>query len=423
VRFRRTAVAPYDLDRLRARAARVGWLVEGRDALRGGFGESVVTLELTAGLRDVQPAVDALRATTLVGDDGPPGTGVVAFASLPFAPGAPSRLEVPRYVVSQLADGRAWLTRLEGSPEFDDLDDEPVDVQAVQQPTELTYQPSPDQYAHRVTQAVQRLRRHELDKVVLARAVCGRVGEPVDPAAVAHRLADREPLCTVYALPLPDGRRYVGASPELLVRRTGPVAQCHPLAGTIALPDDVDPEDYQDWLLNSAKNLHEHAILVRDIVQSLADAYDEVVADPTPSVVTLSRIAHLGTWITARASHSRRAPDALAVLARLHPTAAVGGSPRDVALDYIDRVEDDRGHYAGPLGWIDQSGDGEWWIGIRGVVLDGPRFEARAGAGIIGESEPAAEREETRDKLASVLSAVITDAAGRHATDAPVPTP
>ncbi len=408
MRFRRSAVAPYNLERLRARAARVGWLLEDRDAVRCGLGGPVLTLELTAGLHDVASAVDTLRAATLVGDDGPPGTGVVAFASLPFAPGAPARLEVPRYVVTQLADGRTWLTRLEGSPAFDDLDDEPVDEQAVQPPTELIYQPSPDEYAHRVAQAVQRMRREELDKVVLARAILGVVGEPVDPAAVAHRLRDREPLCTIYSLPLPDGRRYVGASPELLVRRTGPRAQCHPLAGTIALPNDVGPEDYQDWLLGSDKNLHEHAILVQDIIRTLADVYDEVSADPTPSVVTLSTIAHLGTWITAHASDSGGAPDALSVLARLHPTAAVGGTPRDVAVDHIARVEADRGHYAGPLGWIDESGDGEWWIGIRGVVLDGTHFEARAGAGIVRESEPAAEREETRDKLASVLSAVIT---------------
>ena len=423
MRFRRTAVAPFDLDRLRARAARTGWLLEGRDAVRCGFGDAVLTLHLATGLRDVQRAVDALRATSLSGDGGPPGTGVVAFASLPFTPTAPAYLEVPRYVVSQLADGRAWLTQLEGSPALGDVDDEPLDTQSVQAPTDLAYAPTPDEYAHRVARAVQRMRRRELDKVVLARAVTGTVGEPIDPAAVAHRLRDREPLCTVYALPLPDGRRYVGASPELLVRRSGPVAQCHPLAGTIALPDDVDPEDYQEWLLGSAKNLHEHAILVRDIVDTLADAYETVTADPTPSVVTLATIAHLGTWITARTRDSSHAPDALSVLARLHPTAAVGGTPRDVALEHIDRVEVDRGHYAGPLGWIDESGDGEWWIGIRGVVLDGARFEARAGAGIIGESEPAAEREETRDKLASVLSAVITGAAVPPATVVPAPTP
>ncbi len=408
MRFRRTVIPPYDRDRLRARAARRGWLLEDDDVVRGGFGDTVLTLDLAAGLDDARAAVDALRAITLTGDDGPSGTGVVAFASLPFTPGVPSRLDVPRYVITQRADGRAWLTQLEGSPDLDGLDDEPTVAQAVQAPTSLTYQPTPDEYAHRVARAVHLMRHKELDKVVLARAVLGTVPESIDPAAVAHRLRSREPLCTIYALPLPDGRRYVGASPELLVRRAGPDVQCHPLAGTIALPSDVDPEDYQDWLLGSAKNLHEHAILVDDIVHTLADLYEDVAADPEPSIVTLATIAHLGTWITAHTSDPQLAPDALSVLARLHPTAAVGGTPRDAALAHIDLVEADRGHYAGPLGWIDETGDGEWWIGIRGVILDGPHFEARAGAGIIGESEPAAEREETRDKLASVLSAVIT---------------
>ncbi len=423
MRFRRTAVTPFPRDRLRARAARHGWLLEGGDVVRAGFGDVVMTLDLAEGLTDVRGALDELRATTLIGDDGPPGTGVVAFASLPFTPGAPGRLEVPHYVVTQFADGRAWITSPEDSSPVPDVDDEPYDTQALQEPTRLSYQPTPDEYAHRVAQAVHRMRLHELDKVVLARAVIGQVAEPVDAATVSRRLHDREPLCTVYSLPLPDGRRYVGASPELLVRRTGDVAQCHPLAGTIALSDDVDPEDYQDWLLGSAKNLHEHAILVEDIIHTLGDVYANVTADPTPSIVTLSSIAHLGTWINARATDQADAPDALSVLARLHPTAAVGGTPRDVALEYIAHVEDGRGHYAGPLGWIDQSGDGEWWIGIRGVILDGTHFEARAGAGIIGESEPAAEREETRDKLASVLSSVITGAGARLATGAPAPTP
>ena len=94
----------------------------------------------------------------------------------------------------------------------------------------------------------------------------------------------------------------------------------------------------------------------------------------------------------------------------LHPTAAVGGIPRVAAYELLQRLESfERGHYAGPVGWVDQSGDGEFWIGIRGVLVDGADFEAWAGAGIVSESDPIAEREETRDKLASVLSSVLVD--------------
>src|ERR1019366_8260557 len=126
--------------------------------------------------------------------------------------------------------------------------------------------------------------------------------------------------------------------------------------------------------------------------------------------VTLRTVTHLGTWIHGQHSQASLAPDALALLDVLHPTAAVGGLPRVAAYELLQRLEPfDPGHYAGPVGWIDQNGDGEFWIGIRGVLVSGADFEAWAGAGIVSESDPIAEREETRDKLASVLSSVLLD--------------
>ncbi len=200
----------------------------------------------------------------------------------------------------------------------------------------------------------------------------------------------------------------MGASPELLVRRDGVEVTCHPLAGTIALPANVAADDYQTWLLGSAKNLHEHAVMVDDVVQLLTRYFEDIEADATPSIVALRSVAHLGTWVRARARDE--APDALSVLALLHPTAAVGGIPRRAAHDLIIQLEEHpRGHYAGPLGWMDARGDGEWWVGIRGVLVEGDSFEAWAGAGIVSESDPTAEREETRDKLASVLSALLAE--------------
>jgi isochorismate synthase EntC len=172
----------------------------------------------------------------------------------------------------------------------------------------------------------------------------------------------------------------------------------------------VAPDDYENWLLGSTKNLHEHAVMVDDIVNILASHYDTIEAQPTPSIVSLRTVAHLGTWISASASNAVTPPDALNVLRLLHPTAAVGGIPRSSAYELICRLEQlDRGHYAGPIGWIDANGDGEWWVGIRGVIVNGTDFEAWAGAGIVSESDPIAEREETKDKLASVLSSVLVD--------------
>ena len=103
-------------------------------------------------------------------------------------------------------------------------------------------------------------------------------------------------------MPTADGRRFVGASPELLARREGTSIECHPLAGTISLPPNVAPDDYQNWLLGSTKNLHEHAVLVDDVVTTLSDHYDDITADAEPSIVSLRTVAHLGTWVRGHAT-------------------------------------------------------------------------------------------------------------------------
>lgn len=411
MRFVREKIAPLALDALRSVGARDGWLIETSEVVRVGFGGSVVTLELPGGLDNPSSVARELALLDLAGVEGPAGTGVVAFASLPFDRGAEGHLDVARYMVTQYRSGEAWLTRLEGANGWHELlDDVDAPTQETQNVRSITYQPAPEEYAHNVALAVEILRRKEIDKVVLARSVVGSVLEPLDPAAIATRLRKREPKCTIYSLPTSDGRRFVGASPELLARREGTSLQCHPLAGTIALPPNVAPDDYQNWLLGSAKNLHEHAVMVDDIVSILASRYDDITADPSPSIVALRTVAHLGTWINANTQSLEQSPDALEVLRLLHPTAAVGGIPRASAYELICRLEQhDRGHYAGPIGWIDSNGDGEWWVGIRGVFVCGTEFEAWAGAGIVSESDPIAEREETKDKLASVLSSVLVD--------------
>ena len=409
MKFRRYQIEPQARDALRAVAAREGWLVETTTTLRVGFGGVADTIDLTD-LDEPTDAVCLLDAHELVGDEGPTGTGIVAVGSLPFDRNASARLDVARYSITQTRDGEAWVSELDGSPDFRSLllDVAPA-LQETQNVRSITYQPTPEEYAHNVALAVEILRRKEIDKVVLARAVLGSVSDPLDPASIAQRLRQREPICTIYSMPTTDGRRFVGASPELLARRHGNQIECHPLAGTIALPPNVAPDDYQNWLLGSTKNLHEHGVLVDDVVTALSGFYDDITVDAEPSIVTLRTVAHLGTWVRGTAT-SAKAPDALEVLRLLHPTAAVGGIPRASAYELISRLEQhDRGHYAGPVGWLDANGDGEWWGGIRGVMVKGTEFEAWAGAGIVSESDPIAEREETKDKLASVLSSVLVD--------------
>ncbi len=407
--FRRRVIAPLPPSQLRTLGARSGWLLDAPGVLRVGFGGVAHSLELAHGVTDAAAARRALAGLGLEGDEGPSGSGIVAMGTLPFNREAPSRLDVARFVITQSAQG-TWITSADDAPWRHLVEDEAPVVQDAQMTRSLTYRPSPEEYAHHVANAVELLRRKEIDKVVLARAIVGTVEHAIDCGAVAQRLRVREPSCTIYALPTTDGRRYVGASPELLVRRHDRDVTCHPLAGTIAIPSDVDPEDYHAWLLGSAKNLHEHGVLVDDVVSTLGRYYEDIAADATPSIVTLRTVAHLGTWIHGRHSPSSAAPDALALLDMLHPTAAVGGLPRVAAYELLQRLEPfERGHYAGPVGWVDENGDGEFWIGIRGVLVSGADFEAWAGAGIVSESDPIAEREETRDKLASVLSSVLLD--------------
>ena len=412
MRFHRRRIEPQPLATLRCVGARDGWLMETSDVIRVGFGEAVDHVVLDQGLDVAFDATASLRRHDLRGDDGPPGSGVVAVGALPFDRSAASRLDVPEYTITQTNAGDAWITTLEGSDAWHDVLDATVPpVQETQSLRSLTLEPTPDEYAHNVALAVETLRSKEIDKVVLARSVRGSVPEAIDVAAVAQRLHHREPLCTIFSIPTSDGRRFVGATPELIARRTGRTLRSHPLAGTIALPPNVAPEDYLTWLLGSTKNLHEHNVPVNEIVTALERVYDDVRADAGPSIVALRTLAHLGTWIDASCRNAADAPDALAVLRLLHPTSAVGGVPRQSAYELIRRLEPiDRGLYAGPLGWIDAQGDGEWWIGFRGVLVSGADFEAWAGAGIVSESDPIAEREETKAKLASFLSSVLVDA-------------
>ena len=408
MRLIRREVAPFALERVRTLAAREGWLVESPEALRAGFGRRLLAVTLDAGLAATAGTPGALRSIQLAGDDGPSGSGVVAFATLPFDRTLPGQLDVPEYVLTQTAEGRAFLTSPETSPDPRALVEAvALPTQGLQAPLDLELRPTPEGYARLVASAVEELRTKELDKVVLARSVRGVVASAIDPGALVARLRLREAVSTIYSLPTPERRRFVGASPELLARRRGAEVRCHPLAGTIALPSDGAAEGYGEWLLHSAKNLHEHAVVVDEIVARLAEVSDDVEADATPSIVALGSVAHLGSWIVA---HGDPAPDALDVARLLHPTAAVGGRPREGALATLARLErHDRGHFAGPLGWVDHAGDGEWWLGLRGVVLDGAQFEAWAGAGIVAESDPIAEREETANKLAVVLSALLSE--------------
>ena len=240
-----------------------------------------------------------------------------------------------------------------------------------------------------------------LDKVVLAREAAVEAEWPFPRAELLRRLERRPGGATfLYA-----AGGFVGASPELLVRRRGRVAVSRPMAGTVPQGDAAGEADGLARLTGSPKEAVEHRLVVDAVAEGLAKVADRVEVG-RPEVVRLATVAHLATEITADLTEPL--PTALELAGLLHPTPAVGGSPRDAALAAIAALEPfDRGRYAGPVGWVDRTGDGEWAVALRCATLTGPRAHLIAGAGIVPGSDPDAEWAETEHKLRAMLEVLL----------------
>ena len=199
----------------------------------------------------------------------------------------------------------------------------------------------------------------------------------------------------------------LGASPELLVSRRDDVVRSHPLAGTA--PRGGDPTTdarLAARLLASTKNREEHQITIDEVHETLLPWCSYLDSEAEPSIVPVANVQHLGTLVEGRLSDP--APSVLELVRALHPTPAVCGRPRDPALALIDEIEElDRGTYAGPVGWVDRQGNGEWAVGIRSAAIDGPVARLRAGNGIVADSDPQAELAETQAKLQALLGVLI----------------
>jgi isochorismate synthase len=406
-----------------------------------GWGVAAV-LPLERGLDDdlaVRAIGEWLAAVSSEGPAVPSAAGAVAFGALPFDRSAPASLIVPRVLYGSDAN-RRWATLVAPAAEVSiaALDeavariagaagpDGPAPVTTTIAPGSLPIRPLPEpgDYAKAVQTAVEAIAQDLLDKVVLSRSVDVGVPPAMALAAAIRRLHEQEPSCTAFALPLdPSGRgvsgsgtgMFVGASPELLVERHGSAVRCHPLAGTTALVGRADDDRRAtDALLASEKNLREHSLVVEAIADELQPRCTSLSVPSTPSLELLHSVAHLGTFIEGRlaeAGGDHAAPRVLDLLAALHPTPAVGGTPRAQALEMIERLEAaDRGRWAGPVGFMDAAGDGEWVIGIRSATVrpDGTRL--CAGAGIVAGSDPKAELDETTVKLRPVLQALYPGA-------------
>ena len=378
-----------------------------------------------------------------------PGTGPVAFGSFAFSKVSThrSRLIVPEIVVG-VRDGRAWLTQLT----FDDgelteagalaalerwLEADPLDAwsdgsevttAAVGLPLDNhrggggTANPAADvvpkletgslsehDWMAAVAAGVAEIRTGKLEKLVLARDIVATIPEGVNAAEILRQLASRYRECWTYGV---DG--LVGSTPEMLIQVEGRTAQARVLAGTLDRRDaegmDGSPLEFAERVLaGSEKQRHEHEIAIQSLTTQLAPFSEAMNAHSEPFILELPNVWHLASDVKAELTEVEgHVPTCLALINALHPTAAVCGTPTTVAGALIRKLEHmDRGPYAGPVGWLDAAGNGEWGIALRGAVVEAPdTVRLYAGCGIVEGSRPEAELAETWAKFRPMLESL-----------------
>lgn len=364
-------------------------------------------------------AVVAAMDDVSVADELPSGVGPRAFGSFVFDAGATARssvLVVPAVLVVSRG-GQHWMTRTApagGSLPSPEL---PPPGPAMHGPGDVAWSDgaiSGPAWQGVVAEGVRRIAAGELEKVVLARSVLASTPQPVDPRWLLGRLAPRYPRCWTFWVD-----DMVGATPEMLVRVDRGLVTSRVLAGTIwrgALgpkrlsgrgnDDTISSAAIAEVLSQSDKNLGEHQFAVESVARALAPHCTSMNVPETPYVLELPNVMHLATDVNAVV---RPGSTALALAAALHPSAAVCGTPTEVARATIAAIEGlDRGRYAGPVGWVDAHGNGEWAIALRcGRLLPGGHaMELYAGCGIVADSDPATELAESNAKLVPMRDAL-----------------
>ena len=267
--------------------------------------------------------------------------------------------------------------------------------------TEIESVRPPSHFEESVAAAVERIQAGELEKVVLAREVLVRAPAAYDVAAVFGAMRELFPACFCFCCGTPEGA-FIGASPELLIRRAGASASTVALAGSARRSSDPAVDDHiGERLMQSGKDRSEHEIVVRRIVRGLRPHSVWVEPAPEPGLVKIANIQHLATPIHAQLAEAHSAVELAGLL---HPTPAIGGEPWPAAGALIDELEGmDRGWYAGPIGWMDGAEDGEFCVGIRSALLRDREAHLFAGNGIVADSDPEAELAETEPKLEAML--------------------
>ncbi len=333
---------------------------------------------------------------------GEPGSGLVAFGSFAFAdePGE-SVLIVPEVVVGRRGES-TWVTTVGAGPG-------PAPTLTVASPPEAPREVvftdgalNGEQWMSVVADAVARIGNGDLEKVVLARDLLATATAPIDVRWPLERLSADYPSCWTFHV---DGM--VGATPEMLVRRERGLVTSRVLAGTIRRTgDDAHDLALAATLARSSKDLEEHEYAVRSVAEALEPHCSSMNVPEAPFVLHLPNVMHLATDV-AGVVHDAETVSSLELASALHPSAAVGGTPTEVATAMIAELEGmDRARYAGPVGWMDACGDGEWGLALRSAAVTGSTVRLFAGCGIVGNSDPEAELAEAQAKFVPVRDAL-----------------
>ncbi|MCU1425358.1 MAG: isochorismate synthase [Microbacteriaceae bacterium] len=365
----------------------------------GGIGEAL-RLEFTGPDRMTDAAAawrEILASSTVIDPVGVPGTGLVALGSFAFSEHsiATSVLIIPSVIIGR-RDGVSWITRINT--------DAPVPRRRAFGPEyRISLLPgamTPDSFIAAVDTAIERIHAGEVSKVVLARDLIGRLPEGADLRLVLASLALGYPDCFTFAV-----NGFVGSSPETLVRVDAGSVSARVLAGSTGRGADAETDhNAAVALATSVKDLDEHQYALASVLSALGPHSANLATSDAPFTLKLPNLWHLASDVAGTLSDGSSSLD---LIAALHPTAAVAGTPTQAALDLIHELEPfDRGRYAGPVGWVGANGDGEWAVALRCAhVSQSGRVTAYAGGGIVDGSVGARELAETKLKFRPVVEA------------------
>ena len=327
-----------------------------------------------------------------------PGTGPVLFTSFSFDENEESELVIPQVIVGK-RNQSTWITWIGNQTQPELL--ERVSVNLL---PKINWRESDiEAWKEKVRTAVTEIQEDLLDKVVLAREIIADAETQVDPRAVIRNLAKEYPGTWVYS-----NNGLVGATPELLIRLSNSMVVSRVLAGTISKTGD-DQKDLAlaASLARSSKDLEEHEYAVRSVADALSPFCSSTNVPDAPFVLHLSNVMHLATDVTGAIKEGHKVFDIFAILSKLHPSAAVCGTPTAIASQLIKRIEGiNRRRYAGPIGWVDAKGEGEQGIALRCGFIQGNQVHAYAGCGIVAGSDAAREVAESQAKFLPIINAL-----------------